>query len=352
MAVTMQQVAQKAGVSVSTVSRVLNLEQDRPVNQITRHKVLEAVRELGYAPNQVARCLAKGIAPIAEQQRRMLGCIYTTGAAPQDDPFFWGITQGIQMQAADLGYNVGYFCNLHNMSNSEIEAMLSSINTDGWIILGRFLEQTLKLIQNNNKNLVYAGMNSVDFKIPEVVCDSFRAVTTGIDHLVALGHTRIGYIGPDGRYNGQKAINEHRCDAYLSALAQNDIQYNPQWIGLTDFSNFSTEHGFEVAKRLLNRNSGITAVFCACDELAIGTINAARKMGISVPKQLAVMGLEDIDLAAYVDPPLTTIHIPKIDIGRWAVNLMEQMLRGGMTAPVKIDIPFELIVRSSCGKYA
>ena len=346
MSVTLKDIAKQAGVSISTVSRIINNDPAKRASKETSDKVWKIVQELGYLPNQNARKLIKGHTDVSPMKTKAIGCIFTSTADTYTDPFFSQIAMGVQQEVSDRGYVMGYSFSSYDMSDAALYNNISMNQVDGAIILGRFNKDVLKFLKGNIKNLVYAGVNYVDGGIDEVICDGYKGACTAVEHLIELGHKQIGFLGTVGTHNEANLINEHRFNAYVDTMNKHHMAIDQ---GLVYDSELSTLDSYENMKEMLKQPKRPTALFCANDAVAIGAIKAINEKGIKIPDEIAIVGLDDIEMASYVTPPLTTIHVPKEELGRFAVKILIDRIEGGHTMPVRIDIPYHLVIRESCG---
>jgi len=182
MAVTLKDVAKKANVSVSTVSRVINNDTSKPASKETTDKVWKIVKELGYVPNQNARNLIKHIDSVNDNStvKKAIGCIFTSTRDTFHDPFYSQIAKGIQTEVSRRGYILGYSFSSCDMTFSSLYNNITSHPVDGAIILGRFDEETLNFFKNNINHLVYAGVNYVNGGFDEVICDGYKGSTAAL----------------------------------------------------------------------------------------------------------------------------------------------------------------------------
>ena len=345
MAVTLKDIAKKAGVSVSTVSRIINNDTSKKASQETTDKVWSIVKELGYTPNQSARNLIKQSDEQQEVSTRAIGCIFTSAVGSCTDPFFSQMAIGIQKEIHKRGYVMGYSFSSYDMTNSAMYNNLSANKVDGAIILGQFNKDTLKILKANIKNLIYAGVNAVNAGFDEVICDGYRGASAAAQYLIDLGHKDIGFIGPIKGSKENEVINEHRFEGYRSILEQHGFAPKQDYIFQAELSTLA---GYEAAKRMLQIKQLPTAVFCANDMVAIGVIRAINESGLKIPEDISVIGLDDIEMASYTTPPLTTIKIPKQELGKLAVKILIDRIEEEHVLPMRVDLPFELVVRESC----
>ena len=321
-------VALKAGVSIATVSRVVN-KSDHKVNPTTRERVQEAIRELDYRPN----ALAKGL---------LMKKTMTIGIIIPDisNPYYAEIVRGIQDTADQAGYAVL----IHNTDGKQERIIrhiyiLREKSVDGVIFCGGIINgyETLSILKELKERVVVVGRHEVDF--PAVMVDNMGGATQAVEHLIDLGHRLIGCIGgPDG---SPTAVD--RLTGYRNALAQNGIALDER---LVKRGTWSPESGYLLARELLAGPERPTAVFSANDQMAFGVIKAAREMGLNVPKDLAVVGFDNVPPGSYFDPPLTTVEIPMYDIGVATMRMLIDLLSGEPFEKLRL-FKTKLLVRGS-----
>ena len=320
-------VAAAAGVSIATVSRVLKTPD--VVTKATRDKVIAAVEATGYRPN----ALASGL-------RRAKSDNIVVVVPFIQNPFFSGVIQGIEGVAFAEGYQV-----LLGESQNDLQrldsytAMLRSKTADGLILLGAALPSQIP----DKTPLVLACEYFPDHRIPAIRIDNEAAAREATNHLIGLGHKRIGKIsGP-----ADNQLSRDRIAGYRAALEAAGLAYDESLVveGL-----FDVESGHRAMSRLLDLPKPPTAVFSSSDEMAIGALKAAREHGKRVPDDLSLIGFDGIRFADFCDPPLTTMVQPNVEIGAAAARVMIGMLRGGEAPADDIVLPAKLLVRQSTGR--
>jgi DNA-binding LacI/PurR family transcriptional regulator len=334
MRVSIKDIAKAAGVSHATVSRALS---DSPlISTATKARVQTLAREMGYSPNALARGLVT-------RQTYSVGVVVTTIA----DPFVAEIVQGIEATAHDSGYTV-ILCNSGAVPEREIAAveMLRSKRVDGVIVTSSrvgalyldHLERIgtpIVLINNHNEQ---SGRYTFS-----VTVDNRHGGRMATEHLVQLGHRRIGYVtGP-----AQSSNDLDRLTGYREALVEAGIEPDP---ALVVAGNGRTDGGERALEPLLSLDELPTAVFCYNDMTAIGLVHAARRKHLSIPRDLAVIGFDDILFASYLEPPLTTIAQLKVEMGEQAMRMMLSLITAGEDSDREVaDIVIQgrLIVRAS-----
>jgi len=325
-------VARSAGVSVATVSRVLN--SDPNVASETRSRVFDAVTRLDYRPSSLARGLRT-----AET--------HTVGVILPDvtNPFFAAVLRGIEEVAWERGRQIL----IGDTANDEARQaaylrLLTDKRTDGVLALSARGDLTPLLDLGRRLPVVLACEYVDGDPLPSVAIDNVGAALEATSHLTDLGHTRIAYIGgPPG-----VILCRDRRRGWEQAL-----RFVPAHRGrspLMDRGDFTIDSGKAAAERLLSLpdHERPTAIFCANDEMAIGAMQAARAAGLRVPEDLSVVGFDDIAMSRVVYPTLTTVSQPMYDLGRTA---MELLLDGGAPAPGRRVLPHRLMVRGSTGPF-
>lgn len=337
MAVTLKDIAQKAGVSITTVSRGLAGYDD--VADETRQQIQQIAERLGYHPNLTARRLQK-------QRTDTLGFILPTFGPRFSDPFFSEFLAGIGNEAANHHYDL--LVSTHTPDTpGEMEAYQRAAQggwVDGLIVVRtRENDSRIRLLHQNQFPFVAFGRCRCDLDFPFVDEDSQAGMRLLVQHFVDLGHRRIGFIAPpDGLMFGRL-----RREGYLQAMAANNLPVEAGWIVTSDLTQ---RGGAEAAGRLLENDATITAVIAGNDLMAIGAINRFQQQGLQVGQDIALGGFDDIPLAAYTTPPLTTMHQPIYEIGRRVCAMLVQLVNGQTPNPAHILLKPTLVIRESSGK--
>jgi LacI family transcriptional regulator len=329
-----QEVAARAGVSSTTVSHVVN--NTRFVAEHTRARVQAAMDELGYRPNALARSLRRG-------QTHTIGLILPDSA----NPFFAEVGRGIESAAFDLGYSV-ILCNTEGDLDKEHLYMdvLSNKQVDGIIFVAAG-ERTdsLRALLRRKLPVVVVDRNLTGVEVDAVLTDNRQGGYLATRHLIELGHRRIGCIaGPS-----HLTPSADRVTGYRTAMTEAGL---PTEDGLIVRGDFHPESGRTAALALLSRSDPPTAIFACNDLMAVGTLRAAAETGRSVPVDVAIVGFDDIELASYTFPPLTTVAQPKLEMGRMALQLLIEHMRDKSRPTDREVLPTKLVVRGSCGGQA
>ncbi|MCF2944853.1 LacI family DNA-binding transcriptional regulator [Paenibacillus tarimensis] len=338
---TIKDIALKAGVSAATVSRVLNNDPALSVSEETRGRIFAIAEEMGYKPSRLRR--QKRVKELARQEIGLL--MWSSPEQEREDPYFSAIRRGIELHGEELGIAVSKIIR----GSAPLDPMLFQ-QLDGLIVIGSIdHEDVLKQLGREDR-VVF-----VNHSIQRPGCDSVNlhfeeAVGSVIDHLVSLGHRRIGYIGGYDwiHYLGDEAGGRQVAEArriYTERMLTEKGLLNPELVLEGDWT---TTSGYRLMKQLLASGERPTACFIASDPMAIGALRALQEEGIQVPAEMAVVGFDDIEVAAYVNPPLTTVKVYTDQMGRSAVQLLLERLEG-REAAIHATVGTRLIIRESCG---
>lgn len=340
---TLKDVAERVGVSISTVSRVVNNEASHSVRPETREKIWNAVSELGYQPTKSARGQdsdKKHHATIGSP----LGCILAVTQNKYNHPYFSGILEGIEKGIAEMGYELAFVQSVDDLRNPTVLNRILYENTPVGLILVEGLEPGLySQLKQRIPHLVV--VDGSDPGIPRVTYDRVEAARAVVRHLLQQGHKEIAFIGGSGL--SQEIEKEKRYRGYRDALLEAGIAVRPEWV--VD-CYWDVEKSYQMTKELLQNKERPTAIFAASDMIAISAMRAANECGLRIPDDIAFAGIDNIELSAYCSPPLTTVHIPKLEIGNIAAKTLIDYIQGRYPVPVKISVPFELKIRQSSVK--
>ncbi|MBI3960489.1 MAG: LacI family DNA-binding transcriptional regulator [Chloroflexi bacterium] len=325
---TIYDVAEAAGVSISTVSHVLN--ETRFVSENTRAKVLEAVTRLNYHPSSLARALVR-------QETRTIGLIVPDNV----NPFFAELARGIENHGFQAGYSV-ILCNSDRSTSKELaylETLLSK-RVDGVIYMTTDMA-TDRLMPFHEEGIPIVTFDRDYDNIDSILLDNFQGGYDATRHLLELGHTRIGCIaGPDS-----PSRSSDRVRGYRAALEEAHIPYNPDLLCVGDWTARS---GQVAASEFLRLPVPPTAIFSCNDMMAVGAIAFLRDRGCHVPQDISVIGYDNISLSAYVCPPLTTIATPIEQIGQGLCQMLLDCIGEKLPAETqRVTVRGALLVRES-----
>lgn len=325
---TIIEVAKAAGVSTATVSRVIS--KPGRVAEETRMRVQAVVDAMGYRPNVAARTL------------RTLRAAKILVTVPDiSNPFFASVIRGAEEAARHADYAIVLGDTRHDpVLENQYADMLGRSEVDGLIFLGHRLPETLRSLvarQGKAAPVVNGCEYSPDLGVPSVHIDNGAAGRDAMAHLMALGHRRIGVVtGPFA-----SPITRDRLDGALAAAGEQGITGDI----VVRHGDYAAQSGFDATRPLIE--AGVSAIFCFSDEMAIGAIGAIRQAGLSCPEDISVIGFDDIPIARFSIPALTTIAQPKEAIGRRAMELLLDILNGVDPADLHTTLPHDLVVRQS-----
>lgn len=326
---TMKDVADVAGVSTATVSRTLmNPEK---VSAVTRKKVEQAVLTVGYAPHALARHVKRS------ESRTLLAIVPDIC-----DPFFADVLRGIEETAAQHGYLVliGDCAHQKHQEKSFVDLIITK-QIDGMLLLGADLPfNASKEEQRNLPPLVMVNEFAPELELPTVHIDNLTAAFDAVYYLHRLGHRRIACIaGPENIH-----LSEYRLQGYIQALRRSGLQVDNQYIYR---GSFSYETGANGLIDLMKHPAPPSAIFCHSDIIALGALAQAKAMKLDVPKDLSLVGFDDIAQAQYCFPPLTTVAQPRYELGCESMLLLLEQLQGHAVPSGSRLLNSKLVIRDS-----
>lgn len=326
---TIRDVAALAGVSHQTVSRVIN--GDPRVRPATRQRVEAAIAELDFRPNAIARFMATG-------STRTLTCL----APNLTDYTFARIIEGAEQEARRHGYFLFSASAEDEVTFATlVDQLVASGRTEGLLVINPYADGRHRCLPDNVPT-VYVGARPREEAVDSVALDDEGAAIAATEHLLALGHCRIATIcGPM-----REDCSQDRLAGYQAVLAAAGLPLDADLVAEGDWSATS---GHESFARLMRHPSPPSAIFAQNDRMAVGVLRAAREAGLHVPGQLAVVGFDDMPLASYFDPSLTTMRQDLVAIGCQAAQLLIRAVENPSAERQHLRLPAELIVRESTG---
>jgi LacI family transcriptional regulator len=329
---TVADIARKAGVSIMTVSRVINQKGD--VSPATRQRVQQIINRQHYRPSGIARSLVT----------RHSG---TIGLVIPDvsNPFFADVALGAEHVACAEGYNI-YLCNTEEDPQRErsIVYSLEEKRVDGMVLFSRLKPRDLAGVVEHHPAVVLINRQvPKGAKAPAIGVVRLDDVLGGrlvTSHLLERGHRSIGFLaGPPASQSGR-----NRAKGYRAAMGAAGVTAKTSWESPCPPT---VEGGQAAAHVLLSAHPELTALFCFNDLVAVGALQACAELGRKVPRDLAVAGYDDIPLAALVTPPLTTCHTPRYELGAEAVRVLLHRIRGSTEACQEVILQPQLVIRAS-----
>ncbi len=347
--ITVKDVARQADVSVGTVSRVFNNHAN--VTEDVRQRVLEAAAKIGYfgPRGQDTRTRENS------RSLREIGFIFSSSidsTSVTANPFWSHILYGVESEARKSNIKVTYRTLGDLVQTPQLLlTALYEMKLGGILLVGPSEPETVRLIQDMKLPLVLVDNYVPGLSVNAVLGDNFEGARSAVDYLISEGHRRIAFIGGPLVEDGQRPINkiytiERRASGYRTALLDAGLRVNYE---IYEATNLSTDGGYEACKRLLEQSSthDFSAIFCANDEIAIGTMKALREAGRSVPDDVSLVGFDDIAMVEHLTPALTTVRINKEALGSTAVKSLITRAADVDAVSVTSMLEVELIKRAS-----
>lgn len=344
---SIKKIAEKAGVSPATVSRVLNNPNYKCSVSGLRDKIWKTAIEMNYVPNEAARNLKKGVS--AKQEKTWyINILMTRTDSSTTDPFFAELLRVIESEIHDKNCilsKVWYMsvfsddrkCRRENLDRL-IDGMYDEVEgkRDGLIIIGRCNKEALKKLNKKYKSVVSVNRNSTNYEVDEVLCDGKKIAAAAVEYLIFLGHKNIGYIG--------QCHSEDRYNGYLETLKKHDLDVIPEYVIETK----QTEaEGYEAMEKFFQSDDMPTGIYCANDISAIGMLKCLNKFRNRYYMP-SIISSDDIQEAQFTRPMLTTVSLPKGDMGKFALYLLLDRLKGGHSGIVRMELEGRLMIRNSC----
>jgi LacI family transcriptional regulator len=330
--VTIRDVARLADVHPGTVSRALNEQTRALVNAETAERVMRAAQELGYRPNPIARGLKTNRS-------------FTVGVLIPDltNPLFPPIMRGIEDRLSDAGYTL-LTVNTDNdpeRERSHVDALVAR-QVDGFIAAtARLHVDLLAEVAAGGTPVVLVNRSLEDGSLPAVTVDDRQGIRLAVEHVVALGHRRIGHVG--GPQNVSTGHQRHL--GFIAAMQAAGLEPSPDRISFA--TAFTERDGARACEELLTREPGISAIVAANDRLALGCYDTLESHGRSCPEDVSVVGFNDMPFVDRLRPPLTTVRVPQREIGTVAADLLLAQLSDGTETAREILLEPQLIIRGS-----
>lgn len=322
---TIKDIAQQAGVSPATVSRVLNYDMELSVSQETRQKIFEVAEKLNYTKhkNKKKEVMTFRLVQWYDSEEELA------------DLYYLAIRLGIEKKAEEL--NIGLLKeSLHHLSDQ---------STDGIITLGKFEAQEIQLLQAKNEPILFVDSDELLHGYNSLVVDFEQSIAQVVDYFVKTNHQKLGILsGIEYTKSNQHQIEDRRLVYFKQALEKLKLTDEATYLQ----APFSVEDGKRVVSTYLQNHQDFpTALFASSDALAIGAIQAISEYGLKVPEDVSIIGFNDISVAKYVNPSLSTIRVNTEWLGELAVNTLIDLIKEEAPVARKITIATELIVRES-----
>lgn len=343
--VTIKEIAKAVGVSSATVSRVLNYDPALSISPAKRQAIVETAEALNY---ETPRNRNKTTSQTAPSLLTKLVIVHFL--EPSDeiaDPYYIGVRLGIETRCRDLRTEIVKV--FHSDALPEADLLASA---SGVIVIGKHSDNEIAWLRQHARHLAFADFDPKDDGLDSVFSDVELATTKVLDGLTAAGYRRIGFIGSHEKLNESvQRFAEKRCAAYIDWQRKNGT-FEPDLLALADCStgqSLRLETGYRLARELLALAQRPEVIVTSNDNMAIGAYRALQEAGLSIPNDIAVVSFNDIPVAQFLTPPLTTVRIHSEHIGETAVDLLLERL-SGRNYGKQVRIATELIWRDSCRK--
>jgi LacI family transcriptional regulator len=332
---TIRDVAKLAGVTPAVVSRVFNKDENLNIKDETRENVLNAIQELQYKPNAVARSLRT-------HSMNTIGMLI----ADIINPFYSQIIKGVQSEAEKAGYCL-ILCDTNDDPASEkryIETLHSQF-VDGVILSSTYVEDdVVDLIEGLGINYVMVNRGSSNSHAPYVKTNEIEGMALAVNHLIELGHTKIACIS--GPLYAETAVR--RMTGYRKAMKEADIAYNPKYV---IEGTFDEKSGYEACKEYLRLGDDRPTAICTSNDLvAIGVMRALKETNLRIPEDISLVGYNNIWVTSLLSPPLTTVETPLFEMGQEAFKVLLGLITGDEEMNYRVTLPNKLIIRESTAR--
>lgn len=323
---TIKDIAQQAGVSVTTVSRILNFDETLNVQDETKKRVFEAADRLEY---QVAGKKKR-------KKKLKIGLIYTYSPEEElEDTFYLSMRIAIERKMEEEG-----------MKKYQIDLNFSTEDTahlDGLICLGNFSESAVNKVKAFHKPAIFVDSIGDLEVFDSVIVDFQYSVKKVLNHLLETGHKRIAFIGGIDTDSDGKSVPDYRASIFHSFMQEKNLLKEEYFL----IEGYMPKHGYSMGKKLLELEEVPTAIFAANDALAVGCYKAVQEAGLKIPEDISIVGFNDISLAKYLVPPLTTVHIPIEFMGEQAVKVLMDRIYSEREVSMCVSVPTKLVIRES-----
>lgn len=340
--VRMKDIAEKANVSIATVSRILNNDATLSVSEETRQRVFDIAKQLDYKPIRKRSSSRNNQPKKNKEESYQIALLLAVSQHDETrDPYFASIRQGIEEQCEQLPIHIS---SVIRVNGGEVQDLSKF---DGLIVIGGIDPKDIKRYFPKNNVVFVTQVIHIDEY--DVVCSDLETATEKIlDYLIELGHKEIGYIGGSEtikKLNGGKSyeIDDVRKRTFEKKMKATGL-YQPKHVFIGEWGPAG---GYELMKKAIDSGNLPSAFVIASDPMAIGALHAIHQAGFRVPEDISIISFDDIDAAAFLNPPLSTVKIYAHEIGKLAVNALYDRIKG-RDIPVKISTPANLIIRESC----
>ncbi|QHT59799.1 LacI family transcriptional regulator [Paenibacillus lycopersici] len=339
---TLKDIADRLGVSISTVSRAISNDANRPVSKETKRKVLEVANEIGY---EIEEDEASSAAKAHYQIEKSIGCIMPQSLFDYH-PYFSSILSGFRKRLYELGRTPAFFTAREELASPNyLRSLIRETGVKGILSIAWYDKEQFEVLKEEGVRVLGVSLNYDSLAVPVVDCDRLSAARSAVRHLIAQGHKKIGFIG--GPSFSNEMDEDERFSGYKFGMLETGSELNKSWI---INAKWDVDLSYSLMNEMLDRlnaDERPTAMFCASDALALPALRAAVEKGYRIPQDIAFVGMDNIEFAQYSSPPLTSVQVPKSEIGEVAANMLVNYVEGHYSLPLKVLLPYELVVRQS-----
>lgn len=337
---TIREVATLAGVSPATVSRVINHDTHYKMTDETRDRVWKAIADLNYkppfTPNEQINTLRSNAHP--GNPKYNFGCVLNVRGGKYNDPYYMTILSGFEKEIHDRGCEIAFVRTNEELLNEELLCSCFNDSLDGVLLMNTLYEKTYNFISGRTHNIV--GLDTEHASIDNVAYDHYEVADIAVRHLVSCGYRKIGFIGGDQR----NLLTGKRFKGFYSSLHSYGLEFNPDWVICSEWNDEICET--QITHAYANGKLP-EAYFAASDLMAMAALRCFYNLGIKVPEDIGIIGLTNIEMSRYSNPPLTTISLPAYDMGRAAADVLINHMNGDRGEPRNITLRSSLVIRSS-----
>ena len=337
---TIREIAEKAGVSAGAVSRILNNDATLSVSDSTREKVFKVADALGYKKKERKNLSSKGGFTLGIVQ-------WFTLEEELADPYYLLVRRGIEDYCSKNGISILRFfpSDYASASSDMVSGMKDELKkTDGLVCVGKFSEKEMKKFISICSNTVFLDMDAKNLPASGITMDFYKAVRDSLDYLFSLGHKKIAYLGGREYVGDHEPLKDQRESAFMDYMTKKKIDYKEY----LRTGSFTSSSGYEMMNDLFDKNAVPTAIFAASDAIAIGAMRSINEHGLKIPRDISIIGFNDLDACKYTTPALTSVHAPAYEMGAHGANMVFSASNLQAVTPLRIKIPCELMIRESC----
>lgn len=324
---TLKDVAALAHVSVSTISRFLNQDPTLSIPEATRQSIIEAVKKTGYEKRQKK-----------EKKALKIGLLHWyTLEQEMNDPYYLQVRLGIETYfAKDEVEIVRIFKNDTNKI-SRLE------NIDGLICLGKFSVKEMEKFTTSYEPVVFLDMQTSSIQFNTISLDLEQAMKDVLAYLAKQNFERVGFLGGYETLEDHEVYRDPRTETFLREAKKYGMVYDPYFL----IDAYTKESGYKMMMHLLEQETLPQAVVACSDPIAIGAMRAIKEKGLQIPKDISIIGFDDIEDAKYCDPPLTSVHAPAKQLGQYGAMLLLDLIQKQIELPFQMLLPCHLVIRNS-----